>query len=553
MNLKLKTKLILLLGGISMIVTIAALAIVAFYLHVLVEGINELNLSADVAMHLNVLRKHFCMAILLLAVIAAIGTFIPLMILAKRIADPIASATRFADMLSKGENPQQMPPDKSGVQETTHLIIALNRMRDRLNAVIEKLKRTHSREQKARMDVENQHQIQSGFTDAAARKIHETIDAGNGFIALMKKSIQNGEPVRLDLVEAAEEQFGKLRLWENLLKDIVMTYPDFHLEMDRIETWSFIQQEIDNVMPLCRETGAQVELQYASDTPQKLTFDREKLHDMLSRILRAVVKNIPSGRHITFSANTDAAGHFIFRITGSGANRAVQDYLLYQSAGNQVITQLRATAEVIQFFIVQQRVRMMGGEFLVQCIDGQPFVISFLFDRDLIVTQEKSVIRNTFRAENHSSLDDTTILLRPITRSHLHSSSDGRRIRTLSIPRDETNRLLLNMMLRDIPECDLTVRPDLKAATKYLLNEKKVDAVVLDPDCHAGDESLLSIVQNLKKNMDQTGKTCRLIVLITSAETNELEQLKAAGATTCLLKPVVLDSLAAAIRGEEQA
>lgn len=490
--------------------------------------------------------EEFVLFIYMLMLAAISLVIVPLALFAHRIARPIAGAAAFADSLSSGGFPAPLGADKTGVTETAHLITALNRMRDRLNAMLTKLNRGHARELNARRDAESANALKADFIGAIAHDIGKILDAGMGFVSLMKQDRRSGVKEKEELVAAVSEQFHRLRLTESLLRRLSGLDVEQELKPVCVETFPLIRGELEKIESIRRDRHLELESQYASAMPKAICTDVEKIRTVLGLMLTAVLRCAPVGSRVSFVTETDTSNDRLkFRLEGEGANRAVLDYVLYRS-GSQAAENLRAAAEVIQLTIALRAAHVIGGEFDVTCRD-QSYAAVLSFSLGDLVPPDESLKRsadNSHQAENFDPPDPMRTPRR--ARASGHRSKDNTRV--LSIALDESNSLLLGMMFRDLP-CDVTENEDFNTAAASL-ESGAYDAVVFDPDSHAGDRSVPEMLRILKAaaRRDLNGNPPRIVVLVSSSSAaDEEKEFLAAGADECLMKPVSQDDLSSAL------
>ena len=298
------------------------------------------------------LNRFYIFHFLLLAVAGGL-LMLALILFARRIAAPLTKAAEFADTLAGGDFPQPLPPEHSGVSETARLYVALNRMRDRLFATFEKLRRSHLREQHARQDAESASGQKTEFIYALADNLRELI-----------------RKVPADQTQLA----AGLTQCENLLRDLAELDSDKEPVPEVIDVFAFFRSEI---MPFTRN----LDVRYASDIPELIRTDRELFHNLIARTLQAVVKH-SSGR-IRFTVDLDHAGteRLCISLEGSGSNRALLDYLQCRT-GNWHISGTETAEDVILLNLAFRTARKLGGEFEVQYRDDGSYTIRISFFRE---------------------------------------------------------------------------------------------------------------------------------------------------------------------------
>ncbi len=291
---------------------------------------------------------------LLLMGVSVAAMLVPIFLFARRVAKPVVRAVDFANTLADGAFPEPLPPDNSGIVETAMLHQSLNRMRVRLCSMIEKLQRSHAREQKERRYVESTSVQKTEFVLAIANSLSNIID-------------------KIEQKELA----SRLRHCEDLLQDLAELDTENAPHSARLDAFAFFRNE-------AAPFADRLEFHYGSNMPQFIFTDRDKLHDLFVRILVPVMEHAVCRLVMSLGQTQDGDAVF-FRLEGSGGNQALQNYLNHAAGGTAAHGLDTDMAEkIILLTLAKRSAHLLGGEMDIQCRDDGTYRIEVSFPQDTI-------------------------------------------------------------------------------------------------------------------------------------------------------------------------
>ncbi len=310
----------------------------------LIRFYDILTNAPDITERIDGSLAEFYAFFLLLIGFSALALLVPMILFARRIAAPVVKAAEFANTLAEGDFPEPLPQDRSGIVETANLYQSLNWMRMRLSTMIEKLQRSHRREQEERKHVENTSEQKTEFVLAIAHHLGGIVDN-----------------IGAEQRELAE----KLRHCEDLLLELAELDAVNELQPEKLDTFAFFRNE-------AAPFADKLEFRYGSSMPQYINADREKMHDLFVRILAPVMHH--AVHRLVMPLKTDGES-LIFRLDGRGGNRALLDYLRH-CEGHALDS---AAEDVMLLTLAKQTARLLSGTFEIECRNDGTYQVEVSF------------------------------------------------------------------------------------------------------------------------------------------------------------------------------
>ncbi len=117
--------------------------------------------------------------------------FTMILFLSRAVTEPLKQLVKFANELAKGEFPT-LPANTQKTAEIAELVRSLNFMKDRLQASMAKLKKSHEREKSARKEAETANNIKSGFLTNMSLELRNPLNSIMGFSSLIIRDVEKG-------------------------------------------------------------------------------------------------------------------------------------------------------------------------------------------------------------------------------------------------------------------------------------------------------------------------------------------------------------------------
>lgn len=420
-------------------------------------------MSPEVTEQIDKKLTQFHASILFLSGIGLALIILPLIFFSSRISAPIERAASFANTLANGDFPAPMPADRSGVTETAKLITSLNFMRDKLTAMINKLNRKQQHEQRARLHAEQTQQQHADFIRIIAQSISHNAENSVELAAM----IRNND----DIKTALTGQFDQLQDSGTLLRLLAEINTEPGLHPVSFELFPFIRDKVDSFKTACKDRQIDLRRQYDADIPKYVKVDREQLNKILQLSGETIINSTTPNSFLLFSVENDRAdSRIIFGLSGCNTNSAIQAYL------DGVPDDFSSAAAIIRFSVIRHYTELLGGEFDAEYPGNGSFRIRIAFPREELEDPDADIAKRQHLAETMPQRATET------PKGSLLRTDYGEKLQILVVPMDDMNRMLLQLMLRNIPDCELTVAEDLAVAEAILRNgNTRFHAVIFDP------------------------------------------------------------------------
>ena len=491
--------------------------------------------------------KSFFAVIFVIAVFALILFIIELAYVSKLIVMPLKQAVAFSNDLSKG-NFNTLPLKISSGDEIGELIRSLNFMRDRLQNLITKLKSSHEREKSARHEAEAANHMKSDFLANMSLELRNPLNSIMGFSSLILKDAEKGNHDD-ELKRKAKTIFTSAetlnRLITNLLELSRIDAIEMELSPVEIHTAEFMREIIDCNNLAASEKGVSLENHFSAEAPGTIRIDRDLLFHVLSEITAALIKTAAPGATVSLGCRQTPDEKLVFRLWDSKSNRGGESlaelYNRYSNAqGEELFPSLHGAA-MLSLAIAKSNAHILGADFKsAKTEDADSCFELSISLADLLPiapSEETSAIHSA------TNWDDSKKFRRSILAQRRKGKNKGPHTLSVLLAEDNTeNRLLIEMMLANSPyklDCvsDGVACLEAMAAQKY-------DLLLLDLQMPKLDG--FGVIEKLRA--DENYNEIPIIVLTAYIEEGDKEKLRSAGANECLLKPLNIDELLAAIR-----
>ena len=479
---------------------------------------------------------------------------LPLFLVSRQISDPIDQAVTFAEAVASGDFSPR-PEGTCGIREIDRLLKSLDYLRDRLNAMIGKLKRSHMREQEARKNAESVNHLKSDFLTVLYWEFREPLNTVAGFSTLLRDKLERGEGADPEFLSS---MVGAVRANVDSMTKLCEVLRELSI-LDIPENGSVRRENTDTFQlfhelgtPLAKEAaarGIELEFHYSSDLPAWIVVDREKTLRMLTLLIEAVIGGIRSGKNgaVLSCSCGIREGNLVFRCSGTSDNPLPLEYGLYRSAGRP-LREFRTADGIILLTIVQYIAEILKASFDVSSGDsGYAVTVS--------LPLEGSARKDASSASGPSGRSDAPFFAgqmrktassgpenRPVFFGADPRFRSGRPLRILVAEDDKSNRLLFEAMLRG-GNCTVTSCSDVPETRKQL-QESMPDILLLD--LHMRDLDRFPFLSEVRRM--ERGRELYIVVLTAYLADGDRDKLISAGADCCLLKPLDMEELTGAIR-----
>ena len=489
----------------------------------------------------------------LILMILGVGFLVfPLFLVSRQISDPIGQAVTFAEAVASGDFSPR-PEGTSGIHEIDRLLKSLDYLRDRLNAMIGKLKRSHMREQEARKNAENVNHLKSDFLTVLYWEFREPLNTVDGFSTLLRDKLERGESVDSEflgsMVGAVRANVDSMsKLCEVLRELSILDIPEGgSVRRENTDTFQLFHELNTPLIKEAAARGIELEFHYSSDLPAWIFVDREKTLRMLTLLIEAVIGGIHGKDGTVLSCSCGIReGNIVFRCSGTSDNPLPLEYNLYRSAGRP-LREFRTADGIILLTIVQYIAEILEASFDVSSDDGGYAVTVSL-------PLEGSSRKDVSPASGPSGSDVPLFAGQkrkaaasgPENRTGSFGADprirSGRPLRILVAEDDKSNRLLFEAMLRG-GNCTVTSCSDVPETRKQLQGSMP-DILLLD--LHMRDLDRLPFLSEVRRM--ERGRELYIVVLAAYLADGDRDKLISAGADCCLLKPLDMEDLVGAIR-----
>ena len=488
----------------------------------------------------------------LILMIAGVGLLVlPLLLVSRQISNPIAQAVSFAEAVASGDFSPR-PEGSCGIQEIDRLLKSLDYLRDRLNAMIGKLKRSHMREQEARKNAENVNHLKSDFLTVLYWEFREPLNTVDGFSTLLKGKLEHEESVDTEFLESMVRAVranvdSMSKLCEVLRELSILDIPESgSVHRENTDTFQMFHELNAPLIKEAAARGIELEFHYSSDLPAWIFVDKEKTQRMLTLLIEAIIGGIHKGGTVLSCSCGINDGNIMFRCSGTTDNPLPLEYGLYRSA-KRPLREFRTADGIILLTIVRYIAEILDASFDVSS-DDKGYAVTISLPMERAARKESALASDP--AGSHVPL------FAGQKRGAVNSGPENRlrfigadpRIRTahpiriLVAEDDKSNRLLFEAMLRG-GNCLVTSCADLPETRKQL-QESMPDILLLDLHMRDLDRfPFLSEVRRMKQGGD-----LYIVVLAAYLADGDRDKLISAGADCCLLKPLDMEELIGAIR-----
>ena len=480
-------------------------------------------------------------SVILFLAVGIILLLVPLYLLSRQLGSPLVRAAAFADSVARGDFSTETGAAPSGINELDLLMKSLEHMRDHLNSMVGKLRRSHDRELAARKEAENSNKVKPDFLDTLAMEHREPLNAIAGFETLVEKQAAEGvAPSPADLLKilkAIRTNLDSLaEMGETLHELASLDNPrDSILNFSECETFQLIREFYEPFSAAAEKKHVSIELHYSSDLPERIHMDREKFLRMCTLLLSALVRAAPSRSALTLAVARED-GRFVLSCSGDDSNPLPLEYLLYNSS-QRPLRGFAASGEIISLTLARHFAETLGAEFSVSCPDEKNFVVRVAF-----APSDPSAASGGSDFMRNSAASRIRDNVREIRRKSRAAVRSDRPVRVLLAEDDDSQRLLLEMMLLS-GHCEVASYPDI-AQTRAAFDKQMPDVLIID--LHMRDLDRGGFISEIRQKAE--GKKLCIILLAASLEDGERDRLVSAGANRCLLKPVDMDELMEAVR-----
>lgn len=490
----------------------------------------------------------------LVLMLAGVGLMVlPLYLVSRQISNPIAQAVSFAEAVASGDFTPR-PEGTCGIHEIDRLLKSLDYLRDRLNAMIGKLKRSHVREQEARKNAENINHLKSDFLTVLHWEFREPLNTIAGFSTLLNDKLERKENVDAEFLESMVRAVrgsvsSMSKLCEVLRELSVLDIPESgSVHRENTDTFQMFHELNTPLLKDAAARGIELEFHYSSDLPAWIFVDKEKTQRMLTLLIEAMIGGMHKrGSVLTCSCGV-RDGKMVYRCSGTTGNPLPLEYGLYRSAGRP-LREFRTADGIILLTIVKYISGILDASFDVSS-DDKGYAVSVSLPLDGSARKNSS---DPTMAGNVPLFAGQTAEAAPVPvsggpeRALRFFGADlrdrlGRPLRILVAEDDKSNRLLFEAMLRG-GSCTVTSCSDVPETRKQL-EEAMPDVLLLD--LHMRDLDRFPFLSEIRR-MDR-GRDLYIIVLSAFLADGDRDRLISAGADCCLLKPLDMEDLAGAIR-----
>lgn len=418
-------------------------------------------MSPEVAEQIDKNLAHFHAFMIFLLGMGLMLICLPLIFFSRRISAPIEQAAKFADSLANGEFPAPMATDRSGVTETARLINSLNFMRDKLTAMINKLNRKQQHEQRARLHAEQTQQQHADFIRIIAQTISHSAGNGSELAAMLRNNN--------DLQQALRKEFDQLQAAGTILSILAEITSEPVPDQISFELFPFIRDKVDSFKAACNDRQIELRRQYDADIPKFVKIDRTLLNKVLQLSGETIINSTQPKSFLLFSVENEREdSRIIFGLSGCNSNSAIQAYL------DQTPDDFASAAAIIRLSVICHYTGLLGGEFDAECLSNGSFRIRISFPREELEDTDADIAKRHHLAETMPQQVNVPYQ-KPLSRN-------GEKLQLLVIPMDDMNRMLLQLMLRNVPDCELTTADSIASAEAILNNgSTHFNAVIFDP------------------------------------------------------------------------
>lgn len=482
------------------------------------------------------------LTVVLFLAVGIVLLIVPLYLLSRQLDRPLVRAAKFADSVARGDFSAEPGVTASGINELDLLMKSLEHMRDHLNSMVGKLRRSHDRELAARKEAENSNKIKSDFLDTLALEHSEPLNALAGFESLMEKRMADRMPMSpadiLKILRAVRKNLNSLAEMGETLRELAsLDNPrDSILNFTECGTFQLIHEFYGPFSAAAEKKKVAIELHYSSELPEYMHMDRDKFLRMCTLLLSALVRSAPPKSALTLTAAAEN-GCFVISCSGGRENPLPLEYLLYNSS-QRPLRSFAACSEIISLTLARHFAESLGADFSVSCPDEKMFLVRIAFPPSAL-SSASSGGTDFPRSSSAARIRDNVREIRrnPRRRAVSGENRTDRPVRVVLVEDDDSQRLLLEMMLLS-GHCEVVSCPT-TAKAREAVGAQTPDVLIID--LHMRDLDRGTFLSEIRQKTE--GKKLYIILLAPSLEDGERDRLISAGANRCLLKPVDMDEL----------
>ncbi len=431
------------------------------------------TMSPVVAKRVNssIAKLQFLLFCLLVSAVTAV--LIATVLFAKRIASPIVAAADFADILSTGEFPEQLPPDRSGITEAERLNVSLNRMRDRLNSMITKLNRSRQRELNARCAAEDENRMRSDFSIVIARNISKLTDVCMGLLSFVEKAQSEGKDVRPEIPAELRSRLVSLHVYDSLLTELIVQEPEMEQSQVKVNVINSMNRMIREAGPWRQKRNLSFRTLFASDVPAAIYVNGPLFFKTLRQMVHAVLDVVLPGTAVSFAVEVKE-NRLFFRIRGQLTDSFTRLLPFFENDSRKMLPE-NISSEIIRFVIAQKAAANCGAELQLAAQADGSYIASLFFDRDDVEAD----------AESGESFYEESGLEQP---KRVFMSSRSRKVETGKVPKvvlslltDEITKMYHSCLLEEIPGTEKHFAASAEQLADMVRNGIKPDIVIYEP------------------------------------------------------------------------
>ncbi len=304
-----------------------------------------------------------------------------LLYLIRRIVLPIREAAAFADQLAGGTMPPPMR-NRSGNDEISTLLAALNFLRDRQQNLVSKYQLSLSRETEIRREIEHHDQLQLRILTRMVPEIRLPLGAIKGFTRIAR--LEAGENPELHkALDRIMRQVSRISRHIERMIDIGQLGWERGTQLDFscFDTAGFVRELMAvNTLSLQAREVALVN-HFSASAPAFLCWDRELLFQLLTIMIRSVGRVGAPGETAVFSCFTERHS-VVFEVRDSRYGECREDLVtLYREALERNDSgeplEERASVNVLALCFVHDIAEKAGGRFTIDSGEKAQMILRF--------------------------------------------------------------------------------------------------------------------------------------------------------------------------------
>ncbi|MDD3154192.1 MAG: hypothetical protein PHS41_04935 [Victivallaceae bacterium] len=285
--------------------------------------------------------------------------------LMRRVARPMQTATWLTSELAAGRFPP-VANTGNGKAEIFELLRQLNVIRDTMCAGAAKLKKNREQELELRRDAEEKTQVRSLLVLRIMPELRQSLNVLSLYSDYFREKSQGKHPENTECFRVIERNVDQIERQIEKLGDMLRLGEDFNdFTPGSFPTDDFVRQLQQNVASNFVERNLKIKLITSGQTPDALVFDRQKLLQFLSIILRALGRSLKSSDTILMrilTQNDNSGYQFAF---GSAAGNAyiTKFYREFFSRKEKMALSEDASTSLLRMLYVELESAAFGGKF----------------------------------------------------------------------------------------------------------------------------------------------------------------------------------------------